>query len=70
MKTLSMKFGLASGKSRSITLGEPKDDLTAEQARSCMDAAVTAGSAFADPLQSIEKATVTERNVTVLVDEG
>ena len=55
-----------------VALGVAKKEgiLTAEQARSCMNAAVTAGAAFADPLQSIQKATVTERTVTVLVDEG
>lgn len=70
MKTLNMKFGLASGEPRSVNLGEPKDDLTAQQAKSCMDSVVAAGSAFADAVQSAKTASVIERTVTVLVNEG
>jgi hypothetical protein len=69
MKTLNMKFGLASGETRSVNLGEPKDDLTTQQAKSCMDAVVAAGTAFDDPIQSAKTASVVERTVTVLVEE-
>ncbi len=67
-KTLSLKFGLESGDTRSISLSSPKDGLTEGEVSVAMDAVIEAGEAFEDrPIEAL-KATLTEREVTVLVD--
>ncbi len=67
-QTLSMKFELASGDTRSISLSNPKDDLTESDVTTCMNAVIAAGTAFEDAPVSALKATLTDRTVTVLVD--
>ncbi len=67
-RTLSLKFGVESGDTRSISLSDPKTTLTADEASAAMGALVTAGGAFADPLTASLKAELINREVTVLVD--
>lgn len=67
-KTLAMKFSLASGGKRTISVSDVKDDLNAETATSCMNAIVGAGAAFDDALTGALKAEVTERTTTVLLN--
>ena len=67
-KTLAMKFGLASGGKRTISVSDVKDDLNAETVTGCMNAIVGAGTAFDDALTGALKAEVTERTTTVLLD--
>ncbi len=67
-KTLAMKFELESGDSRTISLSYPKDDLSEGDVTACMGSMIEAGDAFEDAPVEILKATLTEREVTVLID--
>lgn len=67
-KTLAMKFGTASGDTRIITVSDLRNDLDAGIVSTSMNAIVNAGAAFEDPLVTVLKAEVTERLVTVLLD--
>lgn len=67
-KTLAMKFGLASGGKRTISVSDVKDDVNAETVTDCMNAIVGAGTAFDDAPTSSLKAELTERTTTVLLD--
>ena len=67
-KTLAMKFGLAGGGKRTISVPDPKDGLDAGAANGCMNAIIGAGAAFDDAPVTPLKAEVTERTVTVLVN--
>ena len=67
-RTLSMKFGLASGDSRTLSLSAPKENLTGEETGAAMNAMVTNGAAFEDPLTGVLRADLIERTVTNLIN--
>ncbi len=67
-KTLALLFGLKSGDTRTISLSYPKDDLTESDVSVCMESIIEAGETFVDPPVDALKATLTEKEVTVLVD--
>ncbi len=67
-KTLALKFALTSGDTRSISLSNPKDELTESEVSTAMAGIIDAGNSFEDaPIEAL-KATLTEREVTVLID--
>lgn len=68
--SLSLKFALESGDTRTICISIPKDGLDSDTASACMESMVENGAAFVDPLSSAVSATLTETTKTVLVDNS
>lgn len=67
-KTLSLKFGLASGATRVISLSGAKDGLDSSAVTRAMTSMVSAGEAFTDALTEAKRAELIDRTVTVLVN--
>lgn len=67
---LTMVFGLQSGGQRSIGISFPKSGLTAAETKTAMDAIVTYGAAFDDPITSAKEAELKATTTTKLVEDG
>jgi hypothetical protein len=68
-KTLRMVFGTVVGDPWSLTLRYPKDDLTAQDVETAMQAIIDAD-VFASGLTEIVAAQIIDRTVTDLISNG
>jgi hypothetical protein len=68
-KTLRMVFGTVVGAPRSLTHRYPKDDLTAQDVETAMQAIIDAD-VFASGLTEIVAAQIIDRTVTDLISNG
>lgn len=68
-KTMQLNFNTATGKKVTLTVDEPRADLTAQSVESAMQAIIASGVFEVDgaPLETAVSARVIERNVTELV---
>ncbi|MFJ7934436.1 DUF2922 domain-containing protein [Sporosarcina sp. NPDC096371] len=69
-KTLQMSFSKAAGKKVTLTVDEPRSELTAQSVEAAMQETVTSGVFEMDgaPLEMAIGARVVKRNVTELVN--
>ena len=66
MKTLRMKFATTEGKTFTISLNYAREDLTATEVETAMEAMLD-GEFFAEGLAGIDGADLVDRTVTVLI---
>lgn len=69
-KTLQMSFSTATGKKVTLTVDEPRSDLTAQSVEAAMQEIITSGVFEVDgaPLAAIVGSRIVERNVTELAN--
>ena len=69
-KTLQLVFNTENGKSVTLSVDEPREDLTAPEVEAAMQEIIASGVFEVDdyPLETIKSARIIERGVTDLID--